>query len=142
MNPFASAGSTWPIAFTSMLRIVNGAPGVSAAGFPSSPVTDAVTAAFAVAGTQSTVATTAAARNLPPDFMLLASCCESIRRVPTRDPAERFVRFKTQPPRWAPRPMSVIVDPIRRYEHIRLAVKDWCHLAVDGSFEELHGFAA
>jgi unsaturated pyranuronate lyase len=38
--------------------------------------------------------------------------------------------------------MSVIVDPIRRYEHIRLAVKDWCHLAVDGQFEELHAFAA
>jgi hypothetical protein len=38
--------------------------------------------------------------------------------------------------------MPVIVDPIRRYDHIRLAVKDWCHLAVDGSFEELHAFAA
>src|SRR3954469_14892745 len=38
--------------------------------------------------------------------------------------------------------MAVLVDPIRRYDHIRLAVKDWCHMAVDGSFEEPHAFAA
>jgi hypothetical protein len=38
--------------------------------------------------------------------------------------------------------MAVIVDPLRHYAHVRLAVKDWCHLAVDGSFEELHAFAA
>jgi hypothetical protein len=38
--------------------------------------------------------------------------------------------------------MPVIVDPLRRYDHVRLAVKDWCHLAVDGGFEELHAFAA
>lgn len=38
--------------------------------------------------------------------------------------------------------MPVIVDPLRRYDHARLAVKDWCHLAVDGRFEELHAFAA
>src|SRR4051812_514043 len=38
--------------------------------------------------------------------------------------------------------MPVIVDPLSRYDHVRLAVKDWCHLAVDGPFEELHAFAA
>jgi hypothetical protein len=38
--------------------------------------------------------------------------------------------------------MAVIVDPIRNYPHARLAVRDWCHLAVDGHFEELHAFAA
>ena len=38
--------------------------------------------------------------------------------------------------------MPVIVDPLRHYDHLRLAVKDWCHMAVDGEFEELHAFAA
>lgn len=38
--------------------------------------------------------------------------------------------------------MSVLVDPVRHYPHVRLAVRDWCHMAVDGSFEELHEFAA
>ena len=38
--------------------------------------------------------------------------------------------------------MPVIVDPIRRYDHVRLSIKDWCHMAVDGDFEELHAFAA
>ena len=38
--------------------------------------------------------------------------------------------------------MPVLVDPIRHYEHLTLAVKDWCHMAVDGPFEELHAFAA
>ena len=38
--------------------------------------------------------------------------------------------------------MTVVVDPLRHYPHIRLAVRDWCHLAVDGDFEELHAFAA
>ena len=38
--------------------------------------------------------------------------------------------------------MPVLVDPLRRYDHVRLSVKDWCHMAVDGSFEELHAFAA
>lgn len=38
--------------------------------------------------------------------------------------------------------MPVLVDPIRRYDHLKLTVKDWCHMAVDGSFEELHAFAA
>ena len=38
--------------------------------------------------------------------------------------------------------MPVLVDPLRRYDHIRLSIKDWCHMAVDGPFEELHAFAA
>ncbi|MDA0184313.1 DUF4031 domain-containing protein [Solirubrobacter phytolaccae] len=38
--------------------------------------------------------------------------------------------------------MTVLVDPLRRYEHVPFTVKDWCHMAVDGSFEELHAFAA
>src|SRR3954452_14931111 len=38
--------------------------------------------------------------------------------------------------------MPVLVDPLRRYEHVRLSIKDWCHMAMDGGFEELHAFAA
>jgi Protein of unknown function (DUF4031) len=38
--------------------------------------------------------------------------------------------------------MPVLVDPLRHYDHLSLAVKDWCHMAVDGEFEELHAFAA
>jgi hypothetical protein len=38
--------------------------------------------------------------------------------------------------------MAVLVDPLRRYDHVRLSVKDWCHMAVDGAFDELHTFAA
>jgi hypothetical protein len=38
--------------------------------------------------------------------------------------------------------MPVLVDPLRHYAHVRFAVKDWCHMAVDGSFDELHAFAA
>jgi hypothetical protein len=38
--------------------------------------------------------------------------------------------------------MPILVDPIRHYAHARLAVRDWCHLAVEGDFEELHAFAA
>jgi hypothetical protein len=38
--------------------------------------------------------------------------------------------------------MPVLVDPIRRYPHVTWSVKDWCHMAVDGSFDELHAFAA
>ena len=38
--------------------------------------------------------------------------------------------------------MPVLVDPIHHYPHVQLAVSDWCHMAVDGEFEELHAFAA
>lgn len=37
---------------------------------------------------------------------------------------------------------AVLVDPLRAYPHAGLAVEHWCHMAVDGGFEELHGFAA
>ena len=38
--------------------------------------------------------------------------------------------------------MPILVDPIQPYAHVPFTVKDWCHMAVDGSFEELHAFAA
>src|SRR3954471_18056602 len=38
--------------------------------------------------------------------------------------------------------MAVLVDPLREYPHAGLAISHWCHMAVDGSFEELHAFAA
>jgi Protein of unknown function (DUF4031) len=38
--------------------------------------------------------------------------------------------------------MPVLVDPLRAYPEAGLAVDCWCHMAVDGSWEELHAFAA
>src|SRR3954447_1407581 len=38
--------------------------------------------------------------------------------------------------------MAVLVDPLREYPHAGLAISHWCHMAVDGVFEELHAFAA
>ena len=38
--------------------------------------------------------------------------------------------------------MAILVDEIREYPHARLALKLWCHLVSDESFEELHVFAA
>jgi RNA methyltransferase, TrmH family len=38
--------------------------------------------------------------------------------------------------------MPVLVDPVREYPNSGLAISHWCHMAVDGSFEELHAFAA
>jgi hypothetical protein len=38
--------------------------------------------------------------------------------------------------------MAVMVDPLREYPHAGLAVSHWCHMAVDGGWEELHAFAA
>lgn len=38
--------------------------------------------------------------------------------------------------------MPIMVDPTQFYSHVPFAVKDWCHMAVDGHFEELHVFAA
>ncbi|HET6546951.1 MAG TPA: DUF4031 domain-containing protein [Solirubrobacter sp.] len=38
--------------------------------------------------------------------------------------------------------MPVLIDPLSHYAHVGLAVEHWCHMAVDGSFEELHAFAA
>lgn len=35
-----------------------------------------------------------------------------------------------------------MVDPLRHYQHVPFTVKHWCHMAVDGTFDELHRFAA
>jgi hypothetical protein len=40
------------------------------------------------------------------------------------------------------RAMAVLVDELREYPHVRFAVKHWCHMVSDESFEELHAFAA
>lgn len=37
--------------------------------------------------------------------------------------------------------MAILVDALQEYPHLRLAVKCWCHLVSDESFEELHAFA-
>jgi uncharacterized protein DUF4031 len=39
------------------------------------------------------------------------------------------------------RPMAVLVDPLREYPDVALPFTWWCHMAVDGPWEELHGFA-
>jgi hypothetical protein len=38
--------------------------------------------------------------------------------------------------------MAVLVDELREYPHVRFAVKHWCHMVSDASFDELHAFAA
>jgi hypothetical protein len=38
--------------------------------------------------------------------------------------------------------MAVLVDELREYPHVRFAVKHWCHMVSDESFDELHAFAA
>ncbi len=38
--------------------------------------------------------------------------------------------------------MPILVDPLREYPHSGLTLTLWCHMAVDGDFEELHAFAA
>jgi hypothetical protein len=38
--------------------------------------------------------------------------------------------------------MAVLVDPLREYPHVTLAVTHWSHLVSDAGFEELHAFAA
>jgi hypothetical protein len=38
--------------------------------------------------------------------------------------------------------MAILVDPLREYPHVRLAISHWCHMVADGTFEELHAFAA
>jgi len=37
--------------------------------------------------------------------------------------------------------MAVLVDPLRSYDRPQLPTSWWCHMAADGSFEELHRFA-
>jgi predicted kinase len=38
--------------------------------------------------------------------------------------------------------MAILVDELREYPDAGLPFTTWCHLATDGSFEELHAFAA
>jgi predicted kinase len=38
--------------------------------------------------------------------------------------------------------MAILVDELREYPGVRLPFDRWCHMATDGSFEELHAFAA
>jgi predicted kinase len=38
--------------------------------------------------------------------------------------------------------MAILVDELREYPDARLPFSRWCHMATDGSFEELHEFAA
>jgi predicted kinase len=38
--------------------------------------------------------------------------------------------------------MAILVDELREYPDVRLPFARWCHMATDGSFEELHAFAA
>jgi predicted kinase len=38
--------------------------------------------------------------------------------------------------------MAILVDELREYPGAGLPFSSWCHMAVDGSFEELHAFAA
>jgi predicted kinase len=38
--------------------------------------------------------------------------------------------------------MAILVDELREYQDVRLPFSRWCHMATDGSFEELHEFAA
>src|SRR5918997_73473 len=38
--------------------------------------------------------------------------------------------------------MAILVDELREYPGAGLPFTTWCHMATDGSFEELHAFAA
>jgi hypothetical protein len=38
--------------------------------------------------------------------------------------------------------MTVLVDELREYPHVRWTVKHWCHMVSDTGFDELHAFAA
>src|SRR5829696_5409958 len=38
--------------------------------------------------------------------------------------------------------MAILVDELREYPDVRLPFGVWCHMATDGSFDELHEFAA
>ena len=38
--------------------------------------------------------------------------------------------------------MAILVDELREYPDAGLRFKAWCHMATDGSFDELHEFAA
>jgi predicted kinase len=38
--------------------------------------------------------------------------------------------------------MAILVDELREYPGVRLPFTEWCHMTTDGSFDELHAFAA
>jgi hypothetical protein len=38
--------------------------------------------------------------------------------------------------------MAILVDELREYPGVKLPFSVWCHMATDGSFDELHEFAA
>jgi Protein of unknown function (DUF4031) len=38
--------------------------------------------------------------------------------------------------------MAILVDELREYPGVELPFTVWCHMATDGTFEELHEFAA
>jgi predicted kinase len=38
--------------------------------------------------------------------------------------------------------MAILVDELHEYPETRLPFREWCHMATDGSFEELHDFAS
>jgi predicted kinase len=38
--------------------------------------------------------------------------------------------------------MAILVDELRKYPGVGLPFDTWCHMATDGSFDELHAFAA
>jgi hypothetical protein len=38
--------------------------------------------------------------------------------------------------------MAILVDELREYPGVELPFTAWCHMTTDGSFDELHEFAA
>jgi Protein of unknown function (DUF4031) len=38
--------------------------------------------------------------------------------------------------------VTLLVDELREYPHVRLPWQHWCHLVSDAGFDELHAFAA
>ena len=38
--------------------------------------------------------------------------------------------------------MAILVDELREYPGVTLPFTEWCHMTTDGSFDELHAFAA
>ena len=65
---------------------------------------------------------------------LLARDFSRARAEPRGTGAARRARLR--------RPMAILVDELREYPDVALPFTVWCHMATDGSFEELHEFAA
>lgn len=38
--------------------------------------------------------------------------------------------------------MTILVDDLQEYPHVRGPIRHWCHMVSDASFAELHAFAA